>query len=283
VALVGTLGACNLSAETVAQPDETADQAHWAMPLDEYSMQPVDSVRYSYAANLLETPCFSQGGFDVPDPWFDIDVIVSRANVNAMGRLLLSPESASKWGYQKAPQESDLSQIEARDSVIGQMRNDTPGFGEVFDRCVEETYDTFGEQWVGAENYALGLASNASADAREDPSVVEAAQSWRECMANVGAGVLAAFPLDMPTQSMVDSWGSDAEGVPSASEISVAMSDAQCRESSGFTDALYGAEWQAQQKYLNENRETLEAGREVLQEWSSKVDTIIGSHVGQNQ
>jgi len=252
------------------------------MPLDANSLRLNDTLRFEYASSLLIGPCLSRMGFNVPEPWLDIEEFVARENVNHLGRLLFTPESASTWGYRKAPQQSDLSQLEARDSVIAQMRDDTPGFDEAFLRCVEEGYEIFGEDWVGAGNYAMGLASNASADAQQEPDVIETAKLWRECMENAGAGVLPSSPIEMPTQSMVNSWQPDDDGLPPAAEISVAVSDAQCRESSGFTDAFYSAEWQAQLKLIDVNRDSLLGGSQTLQEWRTQVDAIIGSHVEEN-
>lgn len=282
-ALVSVLGGCGLSKEPAPQPIELGGQTHWQMPLDDNSLRLNDTLRFEYAASLLNDECLSRSGFEVQDPWLDTEAFVPRENVNDLGRLLFTPESASKWGYHKAPQRSDLSQFEAFGFVVSQMSEDTPGFEEAFLNCVEESYDTLGEEWVSAGNYAMGLASIASAVALEDPTVVEAAKLWRECMRQVGAGVLPSSPFEMPTQSMTESWQPDAEGLASAAEISVAVGDAQCRESSGFTDALYITEWQAQLNQIDENRDALDSGRQTLQEWRTQVDAIIGSHVRANE
>ena len=56
----------------------------------------------------------------------------------------------------------------------------------------------------------------------------------------------------MPPESLFERWLWDPLCPASEEEVAYAVHDAQCRESSGWTDALYEVEWEIHQSFVEE-------------------------------
>ena len=72
----------------------------------------------------------------------------------------------------------------------------------------------------------------------------------------------------------------DEEGVPelvppTAREVEVAVTDAECRESSGFSEARYDAEVRAQMEAIAEHEDDLERLHVAIERFSAEVDEVI--------
>lgn len=230
------------------------DRADWVMPLDQF-IGP-STTRLTYAQELLIAPCLRAAGFeDVAVPWRDVD-----AATNAL-------ESQPVRAF-------DLADAEARGYHVA--ATDDPGAtawraystrvyaDPVFDdrmRCGDEVLAANPELARDdlTSSVAIRLSDAAFAEARRDDSVLDTADEWRACLVDAdvfdsgpfetGAleSTLPESPAGMPTLAMAAEFGSDDPSTPiTGDEIALATADAACRESSGYLEALYQAEWKRQ-------------------------------------
>lgn len=87
------------------------------------------------------------------------------------------------------------------------------------------------------------------------PELQDAASQWRTCMAPQGIVDLPQEPWRSTStgalpESLVTRFDYRPTGEASADEIAVATADAQCRESSGWTDLLYEATWDQEAAFV---------------------------------
>ncbi len=74
--------------------------------------------------------------------------------------------------------------------------------------------------------------------------------------------------LSVP-DSLQEKWQWHNVGQPTPAEIEYAVYDAQCRESSGWTDILYDAEWDMREAFVNQHRTELDT--EILEPLREKA------------
>ena len=141
-----------------------------------------------------------------------------------------------------------------------------PDTWETWNNCRQDALRELGGDPT-QEVYSFGFPVD-SAD--RDPAVHEAEEKWRQCMVPLG---IADLPSDatptngLPTDSQYEQWGLNQDVAPweipppGQDEIKAAIHDAECRDSSGWTDARYEAEWNAEIDYLTRNYRELEAKR----------------------
>ena len=79
----------------------------------------------------------------------------------------------------------------------------------------------------------------------------------------------------MLPDSLLQRWDWAPTGTASADEIQVASADAACRRSSGWFDALYEAEWNLRQAFVDEHRTELEPVRQALDTARDRYRSII--------
>ena len=255
---------CSNGAAAPGQVDVLVEQdiVSWALPSDAYA--PPNVRLESYAVDLKARDCVEDLGVTYRVPRFDPAGPLP-ATSNGASRRLFNEDIASKFGYRE-----DLD-----------PRVDWEGR-----RLADEDQSLLGdhavyEQWIGCQDTAITeLGGDPKSTLRQygfpvdaadsDPAVVEAAGLWRECMAPLGIVDLppdATPEMGVAVTHLFADWGLNADvppweiGDPSAAEIAVATHDAQCRTSSGWTEARYQAEWNAELDYLTKNYRDLEAQR----------------------
>lgn len=246
----------------------------WVMPLDAYRVDP----QLAYAVDVLVEPCMQENGFTFQRP--AVDVTKRSETVTASGRELFNVDVAATWGYGGAPDPNGdvLRAAEAQAMTWPQEEQDQ------YDECLRRAREELPPETVN--NAVAGLSLPTWDDAAEDPDVVEAAGRWVQCMQPLGFTDLPDSPDDasggMPTQSMADAFGELADGhvnvqtpAQEAEEIRLATFDAECRESSGYAQARYDAEWEAQVRVVQENEETLEGLLDQKAAYEKKVDAIF--------
>jgi hypothetical protein len=140
--------------------------------------------------------------------------------------------------------------------------------GEQFFACLDEARKELPTEAMRIDNALSGLGVRSGIDATRDPAVVAAAERWVACMQPLGFTDLPSSPYGedggMPTVSMAASFGEIYDGKTNeqtpeqeAEEIRLATFDAECRESSGYAQALYDAEWERQTTVVAENEDAL--------------------------
>jgi hypothetical protein len=83
----------------------------------------------------------------------------------------------------------------------------------------------------------------------------------------------------MPPPPLDDEFGlSEPFAEPSSRELEVAVADAECRASSGLSEALYDAEVEAQLAAVDVNEDALERMRANLEQDRRRVEAVIDEH-----
>jgi hypothetical protein len=127
-------------------------------------------------------------------------------------------------------------------------------------------------------NYLSGLAMQADQVTLQDETVIEATAEWRECLESQVDFPLPEDPrTGMPPTEAMKLWGTGEEGA-SAEEIADAVADAECRESSGLTEAAYEKNWEEQTKLVEQNRDKLDRIRAEAVERKKMLLTIVAEN-----
>lgn len=249
----------------------------WTMPLDQYMVNTVQSQRESYATALLTQECLDEQGFvnQVPAMSFVDDP-------DDLGiRDVFTPEAVAVTGYHSAGVLRE--QDPAWSAYTRRAMSDAEA--TAVDGCVRGLLD---DGFVRYENqvlnFASGLAQSAYSGSLQDPDVKATATAWRECMAPKGIEDLPADPSGMPSESLSARFGLAA--TPDAGqtitvtqeEIELAVFDAQCRQSSGYEQARYDAEWSRQVTLLSENLTALEDVKSQIADIDRSLSEVIASH-----
>lgn len=237
------------------------DKASWALPSDAYN--PPYFAMEDYAIDLQATPCLEAAGIDFRMVRFDPNGPGPKTMNDSQHRIF-NRDVAAEFGYHL--------QLDPRVSMEDRIRNDAdstlddPDTWETWNNCRQDALRELGGDPT-QEVYSFGFPVD-SAD--RDPAVHEAEEKWRQCMAPLG---IADLPSDatptngLPTDSQYEHWGLNQDVAPweipppGQDEIKAAIHDAECRDSSGWTDARYEAEWNAEIDYLTRNYRELEAKR----------------------
>lgn len=265
------LTACGSGQEATSEPVKK-DRSTWSLPLDPYWEPPTSLL--AYASDLIRADCLKKAGFEYPVISYNENA-PAKVTRNQAGRRLFTPDIAKSFGYHE-PHSQRISEKEL------QERQEPTGsdYVEAADKC-EPLVTEAGINWEELSDKTVQeIAWNLSP--QKEKAVVAATQRWRECMMPLGIPALPDTPDKMPGEVLHNTFGLETAAnwdSPSASaeEIRIATADAECRESSGYSQALYDAEFAAQEKavaehaaelapLLERNRKSLEAARKIIAE-----------------
>lgn len=248
------------------------DLSSWALPIDPYRLPKVDLL--AYASDLIRVECLKNKG--IPD----YPVIPYNENapglptINSAGRRLFNLNIAKKFGYH-----TGHSQRVSERLMQERREPSAPGYLEAADKCEEEVVAA-GIDWSQltddvAQKIIFSVGPNMD-------KVKKATEKWRFCMAAHPVPGQPDEPEKMPGDVLTQKFDLDKDpewnSPPATSEeIAVAVQDAKCRESSGYSEALYNAEYEAQEKVVKEhaselapllerNKKVLEAARKIIKE-----------------
>lgn len=157
----------------------------------------------------------------------------------------------------------------------------TPGFDPLFTACLNEAREVVPSlRMMTDSNLLLGWVGDSFANVKGVPAVIDATASWRECMTKAGYAETPNSPFEMVTS--LDNFGippmyeSGADGAPlsplTQAEIMLAVADATCQESSGWTQAIYDTQWDAQVKVLSEHADELVRMRD---QWDKDREVLL--------
>lgn len=252
VAIVATLvaltsGCQPLEAPVPPLPEKDMDQ--WVLPLDTY-LPPYFEAQY--ARQLLMRACMDRAGFEFRVAPVDIDEAPPETS-NSSGRRLFDVDLASRYGYHFAPsQRVDrrlAQEIAATQYSTIEQRQ--------LDDCIRSA-----QAKLGAPSDSLADWLGFTVDVTSDPDVMSSVGSWAACLHARFPGDGTGWPEDMPGERRGSEFGLDRAtewdaDPPSDEEIALAVADAECRDSSGFREAYYSAEWNAQLVLIENNRRDL--------------------------
>ncbi|MGH9247551.1 MAG: hypothetical protein ACRD29_25200 [Acidimicrobiales bacterium] len=275
------------------------NRAQWRLPLDEYRPNSAaQQYLHGFAEDALLAECLDEeglAGFPLGDPPAAsiTEGDPSAVGLSNEGRQLFNVDIAGQAGYHH-PLEVFVADIDAY-NVSPEEQAERAAFQALlaesvdnraaFDGCLDEVR---GDALPMVDfNLVQSMEQVASETAQQDDDIAEAAGRWHECMAPQGYPDLPERPDEMPSESVRADVGivEEPEGAPSAAgstpstrEIEVAVFDAECRESSGYSEALYQAEVEAQFHQIAGNEEELDRVRVAFDEDLERVQSIIAEH-----
>ncbi|MCS3442174.1 hypothetical protein [Microbacterium phyllosphaerae] len=275
VSLTGCAAAPFEPADPTAYSQEGKDRGQWVMPFNKYYFP--DALT-NYAENIQLEPCLVGEGYDWPVPWED-PAIPRPEDLNAVGYRLFDERIAARWGYHVAPS-PNTEGAQARQEFFEQYNGYNPDdrFDEVFDDCLKEARDDFPADHMMLLASVSPYQAQAEDAARMHPDVAAAIDDWRVCLTERVHFDVPDAPWDSPSEAMAEEWGfwgPEYRAEPSVVELRAAVADAECRESSGFTAAYYDANWNEQQRLIDENRVELDAVLEGIVKLNAYVRAII--------
>jgi hypothetical protein len=276
---IALLSACSMSSQpSLDLPAQ--NRAEWVLPLDEYVMDEQEAADMYYAWTLLSVSCMKDSGYALTVPSQAEPAVSEGPTWNSVGRSLFNTELASQFGYHfGAVGDTALNEEWETFKAAKYSESET----ETLKVCQAGAWSEMPEK-SGEDDFLIDFQFEASAKTDNDDDVIAAEKLWRTCMLPVGISDLPDRPTEMPSPSQVIKFGiaGDDSGrptdPPTAAEIPQALADAECRESSGYSEADYQADWTAQSDVLQENLDEITRARTVLDEYHSGVQQIIAEH-----
>lgn len=249
--------------------------ALWALPLDEFL--PEYGNRENYAEQLLLASCLGDQNIEWPVPWQDVDEPASPV-FNTAGRRLFDMDIAEKYGFRTNIELSRSAEL------WGEFISYQPteaGFQSAFDTCLAGIREKYPP--VSNENtmFVMNLVIQAQQDAFLKPDVQKAAEQWRSCAKTLGVGELPENPNDFPGEELLGELGAVpplTSDLPSERENAIAVGHATCLDSSGFSKAMYAAEWDLQKTAIERERTKLDSIRDEVQARKVAVTEIIAAN-----
>jgi hypothetical protein len=286
VSAVLLLTGCSAAGSTADLPQK--NEARWRLPLDQYQRPLVDPV--TDAEQLLIQSCMQEKGYS----W---SVLVTSVDGkpgeswNPVRRKLFDRELAKKYGYRNS-NELAFSAADAQQWTDFDRANRKVGASAStqVDTCLSAARRQIGVSG-GRSPYDLAeqLASVAYSDALDSKDVHDAARAWQKCMADVGVPDLPESPTDMPPDSVSAPGGVDYGAAPnqpitvSEEERRVAIADAGCRETTGYSEALYTSEWDAQASAMTSRADDLARYGAEAKKQQRAAEKVVANHAPTNR
>ncbi|WP_312171735.1 hypothetical protein [Microbacterium sp.] len=275
--VVGLLTGC-----TSPEPERTVvqNQSMWAMPLDEFKI--FNPSLSNYAEQLLIAKCLEGQGYEWPVPWQDTD-FPQPETVNDAALKIFNPELARRYGYHDAPPPNPADLLAWTEfTAWTNVYDPDEQFRSRFDACGEEARSDKTVAGADGLNYIASLEMQTRDEISSIDAVRDAAETWKSCLSGFITFELPDDPWgEIPTLEMAQEYGIYGDNlteVASPEELSIAEADARCRDSSGYTEARYQAEWSAQENLVTENRDKLERIRNDAVAHTDELRTLIAEN-----
>jgi hypothetical protein len=263
------------------------DRSRWVMPLDEFQDPSTDAL-LSYAENLLVADCLGEEGIDWPIPWQPTDdesYLEPEANISGFPALTVALATESGYHVNFNPGWRGVSFESTQE--LNAIALSTPGFEPVFAACLDEARQQVPTLTVSdSTNQLLGWRAETDFLAEDPPAVVNAGARWQQCLRDAGYVSVPDSPYEkdeadswMPSDEMMAEVGiPPRESALTQQEIDLAVADASCRESSGWSEAYYQKVWDAQAKLVSEHADELIRIREEREAAREIVLDVVASH-----
>lgn len=279
VVFVSSCSTASVNESQLTLPEK--NEQRWVLPLDQYQWPLVDPV--FDAEQVIVASCLAKAGYE----WrvvLNEDGAIPQDSWSDAGRKLFSVGLAEKYGYGNSPM---LDQAQARMDADRANRAVSQQHPEAVDACFEETAPILGVADGSAYDLAQQIGNLAYAEAEQALEVREAAGDWRACMRDVGLPDLPEVPEEMPPASVDMGDGGDAIDAPfrSGDELDVptevrrvAVADASCRDSTGYTTTFYDAEWDAQVEAMDSRIDDLERFGQQAEEQRALAERYLAEN-----
>ena len=264
------------------------DQTRWTLPLDPYYAGETESLRME-ATSLVTTSCMHDAGLTQFRHYWDAEAPLPQTLAgNGIGQVF-TEELAAAFGYRQAPDPRYLIESALAASGGSLYENESAEFVNQKRQCQLEAarlVDGVDPSAGGVPEPDPDAATSQMDGVHADQTtgaLAQAGAAWRQCMAPQGIADLPDQPWEPGTripESLVARWGWTYTGAPSSEEIEVATADAACRRSSGWFDALYQAEWEIQQRFVDDHRAELDTALREAQSREADYRAIIAQYSG---
>lgn len=269
-------GVVVLSACTAGQPSSTGgvgagipakNEAQWVLPLDQFADQ--SSALRDYVDQLMVGNCLGKEGVDWPVPWQPLNRPAVSASFTAGGSRLFTEKIAAQYSYHTIPVTyRGKAAWAAAFMTTSAMVNRDPSIGVKFDACLTQVRKKVPVPPTDDLNYATISGSAIYEAGLQEAKVRAATAKWRSCIDAAGFGGLAQTPAQMPGPARAEQWKlgepSTTASLVSEAERRTASADATCRASSGWSRALYDAEYARQVTFVKKNADRLDRVRREL-------------------
>lgn len=246
--------------DAVAIPE--ADIDSYSLPLDSFLVRD-DAVLY--ARDLFIQDCLGVDGIEYPIVQVNLDG-TGPATVTEHGVRIFNVDIAHEYGYHNAP--TDRFDRGVAIETIERANRVALDFPAEVASCVDASINAFPFSGTPRANQ-LGF----SRDVTGDPNIGELAAVWRTCiLADIPAEHVTSTPFTMPTDTDAVSFGlhelnlSQEPPEVSEDERALATADAECRDSSGFSELVYSTLWNAEMELVEQNRAVLTEEARVARE-----------------
>ncbi|MGZ0712567.1 hypothetical protein ACWPKO_29940 (plasmid) [Coraliomargarita sp. W4R53] len=231
----------------------------WAMPLDSMRFRADNTV--NYAENLAIAPCLSKSGYEWPVPWQDASELAS-PSLSPVGGWLFTPETAAVSGYHLATKQTESTKLWDVFVKSVERFSSNSEFDAMYSSCLADVRKSMPMPSVEDQLFVADLVAHSADAALLEESVSAAATRWRTCMETAQISDVSSHPSDMPSQQLrkkFDLLDGPAPAVQEVTplEIRVATADAKCAETSGYSQALYNAQWKLQEEMLAQETDRL--------------------------
>lgn len=266
------LAACSATSPSEAGAEDLARaEAVWSLPSDK--LHPRNLTIGDYAENKLQQACMQARSFNWPVPE-DGDAPAGSPTANAQGRRLFHEQVARQYGYRF------FLTIPSGDGAADRLNTRTLTAPEekASKICLAEARKRLPRPETTLEVYKLEQEAHYAA--RKDESVLEGTSTWRRCLRDQHGNVtdLPSWPPDMPGLALRAKFGLDqpeASPRPSQAELRLAVADARCRASSGFTTALFRAERLQLERILTREKDDVQRIAAQVDAYEARLKVVL--------
>lgn len=234
------------------------------------SMTPQQDQVVNTATYLELKKCMGDQGFRLLDPPPKLEVPKYGPVLYDAWIGILDKGYAAKYGYQlylpllEATENQDPQQIKPNDAKYMQALSGTDGEGGCdaqADRMLQKNVHLPNDTKAEEDRKPLGRTYDNSVQATfADPKYKKVLRQWSQCMAKAGFDYQtpkAAFGAYKGFQVTPQTAFSNKPPHPSKLEVNTAVTDAECKQSSGLPDVYKTVFWSYQQADVAKNRPAL--------------------------
>lgn len=267
--VAGVVGCASAVHPTYVPPEPDEDQ--FFLPLDEFK---VPDYAVNYARDLITRDCLMEQEIDYPVVEINIDAR-GPETANAVARGIFNAELAAKYGYHAAPTDRfdrglAIQVITEAEAVVAQHPESVAQCQDASRR--EVPFDGT----PTAEELAFYI------DVDRDEEILATIESWRLCMlATIPAESVAASPNEMPVSQDAVRFGirelNLTQQPPDVTpeELTLAIVDAHCRETSGYAATYYAATWDLHLELIEEHLDQLVSERDTARRQEQAARDIL--------
>lgn len=271
------------------------DFTRFSLPQDRYLKH--DYFLRLKAEKTLTEPCLLNSGVDFTFPELKWTPEKGEESKNSINHFpFLTVEKAKTYGYRE---NYHMPELEGYLTELSNgLRSLSKDQQSIYGQCSNAIFDKHQElKPTDPELYeALGLPRPLTTSDQDPtyqraysilknepvPKLTNAINDWRQCMKPSGIDVTQYIPSDMPPNELATRWFTTESitsklGKPFPEEVTLAVKDAECRESTQYNQVLYDALWDVTEKLVTDHEQAYKDNQASIKEKEAKLKTLIGA------